>query len=120
MEDRFFKQGIDSEVQARYEAHPPLDDWSKRSRRLRIAASGAITTVGLVAVGLLIWGGPSSPAPATVAVVAPAAAAPEPAPTPPPPPAPAVTPIPVSTAAIAAPAVLPAPVEAHTAAPAAP
>src|SRR4051812_50125033 len=96
VEDQFFKQGVDSEVHARYEASSVADDWSKRTRRLRIAASSAIGTVGLVAIGLLIWGGPSSP-PATVAVVAPAAAAPVPVPVPPPA-APVEAPPPVAAA----------------------
>ncbi|HXU82060.1 MAG TPA: hypothetical protein VN914_11725, partial [Polyangia bacterium] len=117
VEDRFFKQGVDAEVQTRYEAHPPADDWQRRNRRLRIAATSAITTVGLVAVGLLIWGGPSSPSPATVAVVAPAAA--ESAPVlAPPPPAPAPRPAePAPAPAVVATAV---PVPAAEPAPAAP
>jgi len=117
VEDRFFKQGVDSEVQARFEAHHAVEDWSKRTRKLRIAASGGITVVGLVAIGLLIWGGPAGEVPATVAVVSPASAAP-PAPPPPPvaepAPAPAAlpAPAPVTAALAAVPAVPAAPVAA--------
>jgi outer membrane biosynthesis protein TonB len=117
VEDSFFKQGIDPEVHARYEAHAPQDDWSKRARRLRIAASSAIATVGVVAIGLLIWGGPSSPGPASVAVLSPAAAAPPP-PAPPPPTPPPVAPVPAPTAAIAQPAAVSVPAAAPAAEPA--
>ena len=109
VEDRFFKQGVDSEVHARFEAHPPMDDWSKRTRSLRIAASGGITVVGLVAIGLLIWGGPDSEGPAaTVAVVSPASAAP---PAPAPAAAPSELPPPAPAAAVVAPPVTGAPAQ---------
>jgi hypothetical protein len=116
VEESFFKQGVASEAQARDDGHAPVDDWSKRTRRLRIAASSAIATVGLVAIGLLIWGGPSSETPAAVAVVSPAAAAPVPAPQPAAAPAPVETPPPTPVAAAPAPAP-PAPAAAAAAAP---
>jgi tetratricopeptide (TPR) repeat protein len=118
VEESFFKEGVASEAQARDDGHALADDWSKRTRRLRIAASSAIATVGLVAIGLLIWGGPSAETPAAVAVVPPAAAAPAPAPQPPAAPAPVETPPPTPVAAT--PASAPAPVAPVAAAPAAP
>jgi hypothetical protein len=104
VEDHFFKQGVDQEVvHARFQGHA-LEDESRRARQLRLAATGGIVVVGLVAVGLLISGGPEEPAPAAVAVVAPAAAAPTPAPAP----APAPSPAPVA-AAVPIPAPVPEP-----------
>jgi tetratricopeptide (TPR) repeat protein len=105
VEEHFFKEGVASEGHARDDGQVP-DDWSKRARRLRMLASGAIATVGLVAIGLLIWGGPSQ-APATVAVLSPAAAAP--APPPPPAPAPVETPPAAPVVAMAAATPAPAP-----------
>lgn len=117
VEDHFFKQGVDSEVHARFEAHAALDDWSKRTRRVRLAATGGITAVGLLAIGLLIWGGPDAEGPATVAVVSPASAAP-PAP---PAPIPVAAPAPVAAVApVAAPPPPPAAVVPPAQAPAAP
>jgi hypothetical protein len=103
VEENFFKQGIVAESHARDEG-APVDDWSKRTRRMRIAGVGAIATVGLVAIGLLIWGGPGSRVPATVVVVSPAVAAPPP--------------VPAAAAPVAAPP--PVPGSAPSSAPAAP
>jgi tetratricopeptide (TPR) repeat protein len=88
VEDQFFKQGESvEEAPARYDARALHEEELRRGRRLRQAGTGAIVGVGLVAVGLLIWGGPSAEPPAAVGVLSPAAAAPTPAAAPAPPPA---------------------------------
>jgi hypothetical protein len=126
VEDRFFKQGVDQEIHARYEG-TAVEDELRRSRHIRIAATGGIMTVGLVALGLIIWGGPSgADAPATVSVVSSAGAAPAPAvPNAPPTVAPAASaptaaaPTPNQAAVPANPAAVPAnPVAAQLPAPA--
>jgi len=58
LEDRFFQQGFRQETDPMDEL-PPAHDPNRRARHLRWAAQAGIAAMGLLAVALLIWGGPS-------------------------------------------------------------
>jgi len=71
VEEQFFEQGLYQEAHPTYEL-PFEDEHSRRARLVRWAGWGSIGTAGLMAIALLIWGGPAA---------GPIAAAPAPPPT---------------------------------------